>query len=655
MKKTNIYEIVLDLLKTNTRYVSEDGKLLKSVVFSDVMTMKTDLIELLISNDKVKDTFFIKVNDMYIFDKQGFSWFIESKEFLPDSYTKFSNKIGLSLNGNYLSQNNDVVLDFPFKDCVLEGGQTKEDQKRDEIFFNEIIASDDISRMLYPKVFTNIKKINSKGFETDIKYNGENLVIKGNNLISLASLSRRFNNKVKCVYIDVPYNTGNDSFGYNDKFNHSTWLCFMKNRLMYARDLLCDSGTIAISVDNYELGYLLVLLDEIFGKENRKNIITVRRASASGAKVINPGVVNIVEYVVLYSKNTTYWKPNRVYASKSYDERYNSYITNIDDNYENWKFTTVLNAFADSLGIAKNKLKSHFGDNYDIELENFVIEHADNVVRLAALDDKQISNETRELKKISKENPEKIIYQKREGYKDYYLINGNAILFAKDRLIEVDGNKTFSSPITDIWDDVLPNDLHNEGGVELKKGKKPEKLISRIIELCSNENDIIVDFFAGSGTTGAVAMKMNRKFILCEQMDYIEDITSTRLENVISGENRGVSALYNWQGGGEFIYCELKEFGYQLIHKIQSANNDNINKIKDEIFNDERIIPYVTQKQLQENSDLFDELNFDEKKELLISLVDKNKLYVNVCDMDDENYKLSEEEIKFTKSFYEGV
>ena len=121
--------------------------------------------------------------------------------------------------------------------------------------------------------------------------------------------------------------------------------------------------------------------------------------------------------------------------------------------------------------------------------------------------------------------------------------------------MEIDGRLTFSQPISDIWDDVLPNDIHNEGGVELKKGKKPEKLIARILELCTDEGDLVIDFFAGSGTTGAVAMKMHRRFILCEQMDYIETITRQRIINTMMGDTRGVSVNYGWQGGGSFVYC----------------------------------------------------------------------------------------------------
>lgn len=213
-------------------YLSEDGNLLKANIYSDAMTMNKELIEILLKNEATREKFFVEINNNYVFDKQGFAWFVEEKEFLPDSYTKYSNKIGLTTNGKFINQNNDVVIDFPFKDCVLEGGQTKEDQKRDEIFFNETIASDEISRMLSPKVFSNTKRYSVDKIEENVElFDNDNLIIKGNNLIAIASLLKRFEKRIKCIYIDVPYNTGSDSFGYNDNFNHSTWLVFMKNRL----------------------------------------------------------------------------------------------------------------------------------------------------------------------------------------------------------------------------------------------------------------------------------------------------------------------------------------------------------------------------------------------------------------------------------------
>ncbi|MGO3752024.1 MAG: site-specific DNA-methyltransferase [Peptoniphilaceae bacterium] len=201
--KTNIFDIVAKILLTKDKYVAEDGRLLKATVYTDIMTMDKELIELLINNEKIKNTFFIDINGTLVFDKQKFAWFIDSKEFLPDSFTSFTNKIGLAKDREYISSKNDVVLDFPYKDCVLEGGQEKDDQKRKEIFYHELIAQDEITRMLEPKVFTNAKRYTKDGIEKDIDLNdNDNLIIKGNNLIALATLLKRYQGKVKCIYIE---------------------------------------------------------------------------------------------------------------------------------------------------------------------------------------------------------------------------------------------------------------------------------------------------------------------------------------------------------------------------------------------------------------------------------------------------------------------
>ncbi|WP_313770812.1 site-specific DNA-methyltransferase [Mycoplasmopsis felis] len=275
----NIFQTTKEILMNNPKYISEDNKLLKAKVYSDVMTMNKDLLSLLLSNNDIKQRFFTEINGTLIFDKQKFAWFIDSKEFLPNSYTRYTNKIGLTHNGEFLSKTNDVVLDFPYKDCVLEGGQNKDDQKRDEIFYNEIIASDEINQMLAPKVLSNAKRYTKDGVQENITFDeNDNLIIKGNNLITLASLLKRYEGKVKCIYIDPPYNTGNDSFNYNDSFNHSTWLVFMKNRLELARRLLREDGVIFVQCDDNEQAYLKVLMDDIFGRQNTETLIWNKEA-----------------------------------------------------------------------------------------------------------------------------------------------------------------------------------------------------------------------------------------------------------------------------------------------------------------------------------------------------------------------------------------
>ncbi|PMC28888.1 DNA methyltransferase [Lactobacillus iners] len=574
----NIFDTVADLLLTNDKYKAEDGKLLKAVVYSDVMAMNETLLTLLLSNKDVKETFFKDVQGTLVFDKQKFAWFMESKEFLPDSYTSYTNKIGLTHNGNFISQTNDVVLDFPYKDCVLEGGQDKDDQKRSEIFYNETIASDEISRMLAPKVFKNAKRYTAVGSkdllgnldpdtiqvkeETGITFNDDdNLIIKGNNLIALASLLKRYEGKVKCIYIDPPYNTKNDSFNYNDSFNHSTWLTFMKNRLELARKLLREDGTIFVQCDDNEQAYLKVLMDSIFGRNNFQAEIVWVLEGASGYKSLVNNYVRGHESILFYSKSN-YFNFNKIYLP--YSEKQIKRFSKLDDSGRRYKPIT----------------------------------------------------KTRRL----------------------YLDEAKGV------------------PLTDVWTDIASfQTIVNSPERTGFDTQKPEKLIERIIETLTTTHDLVLDFHLGSGTTAAVAHKMGRRYIGVEQMDYIQDITVERLKKVLEGEQGGISKAQNWHGGGSFVYCELKEDANTLITTIQNATEDTIESVKASIYADERIVPYLTKQELADADKDFENLTLEEKKQALIKLVDKNKLYVNASDMDDESYHVSDDDKKFTNSFYKGV
>lgn len=310
-------------------------------------------------------------------------------------------------------------------------------------------------------------------------------------------------------------------------------------------------------------------------------------------------------------------------------------------------------------------MKKEFGSEYDKKLDDFAYNNAEKIFQFVSLDDGQVSKATRDLKKISKKNPEKLYHLERTGFNDYYLVNGKAMLFMKDRLIKVDGELKFGTPLTEIWDDVLPNDLHNEGGVSFKKGKKTEKLVRRAIELTTHKNDIVLDFFAGSGTTGAVATKLNRRFILVEQMEYINGITKRRLLNTVIGEKTaGISKDVNWQGGGSFIYTELMDLNNTYIKQIQDANTstklldilETIKKYADlnylveleKLTNEPITIDEDTKETLS-----FDKLPLEKQRELLIDVMDINQLYVNYSEIDDSMYEVSEQDKAFNRSFYE--
>ena len=605
----NIFEIVIDVLLTLKKYVSEDGKLLKASVYQDIINIDKDLLFVLISNPKIKERFFQEVNGTLVFDKQKFAWFIESKEFLANSYTRYINKIGLTKNEEFISKSNDVVLNFPYKDCVLQGGQNKEDQKNNEIFHNEIIASDEITRMLNPKILTNAKRYTKNGIEKNIIFNdNDNLIIKGNNLIVLSSLLKRYGEKIKCIYIDPPYNTGSDSFKYNDKFNHSAWLTFMKNRLELAKKLLSNDGFIFVQIDDNEQAYLKVLMDEIFGREKFIGTIVYRRRKSQANLSKNLSIIH--EYILIYKKSEL------------------ATLNNILNNTDSKDYKNPDN---DIRGAYKTMPCTNKGGS---------------LYTITTPTGKQITDEWR---------------FKEETF--YELLNDNRIVFpkkgeGKPRYKLFLSEKNLKGVIVNSWwDDVATNqdankDLKELFGKNIFDYPKSEDLIKKIIEISTKENDIVLDYHLGSGTTCAVAHKMGRRYIGIEQMNYVEDISVKRLSKVIEGEQTGISKALNWKGGGSFVYCELLENANLIINKINLATENNILEVKEEVYSDERIIPYVTREELKKADENFRYLSLEEKKMVLINIVDKNKLYVNYSDIEDETFEITKNDKKFSESFY---
>ena len=629
MKKQNLFRELEKMLRMESRYCTEDGVLIKNAIVEAALAVSPNLMKLLLTNEGLKKHFFVDIDGILVFDKVKFQKFVMNKRFLPDSYTIFKNKIGLTNeDGEYIADSREIVLTWPYKDCILEGGQTKEDAKRKEVFYNEILAPDKITRLTEPKVLDNFRLYDARGgHKVTSLGKTQNYLIRGNNLLALSSLLKCYRDSVKLIFIDPPYNTGNDSFGYNDSFRHSTWLTFMHNRLEIAHQLLRQDGTLCVMIDHNELPYCMAVIDDIFGRENLKNIITVKRGSVTGAKVINPGVVNLSDYMLIYSKSAL-WKPNRVYRPKSRDERYNLYIDNYEEEYTHWHTIPLVAAFADYIGVNRRAVKKYLGNEYEKRLDEFVSANAHRIVQYATLDDNNISQQARELKKESIKNPETVLFMEREGKTPYYVLNGKLMLFAKDRLIEVDGKQSFSEPISDIWDDVLPNDLHNEGGVIFKKGKKPEKLLLRVIELATEKGDLVLDYHLGSGTTAAVAMKSDRRFIGIEQLDYGENDSIKRLQNIIGREvngeyeaydTRGVSAAVGWQGGGSFVYCELAKANERFVEEIEAASTDDELKIVWESMQENGFLSWKVEPNLiNQNISDFAGLSINDKKRFLM-------------------------------------
>lgn len=409
------------------------------------------------------------------------------------------------------------------------------------------------------------------GFFSNLEEKVDGVLIKSENFQALKLLLNKYKGRVKCIYIDPPYNTGNDEFLYKDNYQHSSWLAMMFDRLLLARELLHPSGTIAVSIDSNEIEDLLKLLDLIF--RNRRAIITVKRGSVTGPKVINPGVVNVSEYLVIYSKSDSDWIPNRVYRERKRDQRYSSFIINRDQDCSKWRFKSLLQAFAEHKRLRTTALKKSLGTNFARELDQYVFDHADAVVQTVALDDDKISKEARELKKRSKDNPSTIYHFQRGDYDDWYIVNGKRILFYSDRLVRMGSKLVPGELVTDIWDDTLPNDLHNEGRVTLKKGKKPEKLVGRLIELVSNEGDLVLDFFVGTGTACAAAQKRARldmyfqnptKF-LNELNEWV--FSETRSEEPFSAPNLKKVAYWMATGSGKTLIMHANFWQFLAYNK----------------------------------------------------------------------------------------
>ena len=279
------------LLKTDLRFVDNAGELIPAAVKDCAWHLDAKLLTLLMDDKEIEAQFFDEINGRWVFNYNTFITYLSDKNFLANAYTRFRNKIGLNIDEKFLPERGEVALVWPYKDCVLEGGQTREQEKRQEIFFSELLAPDEINRLLAPKVLTKWRRHTHAGEQPVTALNRaddgtirENLLVKGNNLLALHSLKLQFRGKVKCVYIDPPYNTENDSFQYNDSFTHSTWLTFMKNRLEVARELLKPDGFILLQIDNRELAYLKCLCDEVFGRANFRNGIIVKKGQVTAGK-----------------------------------------------------------------------------------------------------------------------------------------------------------------------------------------------------------------------------------------------------------------------------------------------------------------------------------------------------------------------------------
>lgn len=639
-----VFDTLQALLRQDARFFTEDGVLLRNAVCEAAEKMDPVLLRLLLSHPDTRARFFTEAAGVLVFDKARFCWTVTSREFLPDSYTRFQNRIGLADRaGHLLSASGDTVLSFPFKDCVLEGGQTREDQRRGEVFYNEALAPQEIDQLLSPKVLVHPRRCTAAGEQpvTEIRPE-DSLLIQGNNLLVLSSLRRRYAGKVRMAYWDVPYNTGSDSFGYNDRFSRSTWLAFLKNRVEQALPLLAEDGVLLIQCSFHQHAYLQVLLDELVGNHVVTFHVLVRHPDRTLAadKAFN----DVIEYVLVYAKSPQFQMP-RIVQEK-------------DVNDYCWAVEELVPGDAVSLGGRQARVLRP--DQYRLVKRPADKTQFKVVSVRGSIREKTSSGRfyVKYLQPLEGQYPPKTLFQV-EGIGDDAYSYRYFYLPPKGRKngAYLQGMPTSSSqtrrPYPNFLDFVQAyNGVDREGTVSFRNGKKPESLIAYLMEIFTRPGDWVLDAFAGSGTTAAVALKLGRHFLCIEQMDYAETLTKERICGVLRGEENDVLPESGWQGGGSFLYCRLAKLNEAFAEEIAAAGPEDLPDLCRRMVDTGLISSRVTRADLQAAEADLSALSLPDRKRFLLELLDKNQLYVNLCDMEDAEFAVSPEDRAFNHSFY---
>lgn len=639
MDKLNLYHELEQLLRMNSRYCMDDGRLLKNQIVEDALSIQPLLVKELLGNEKMKKVFFTDVEGVMVFDKIKFQRFVSDTQFLGGSYTMFKNKIGLANeNGRFVSESREVVLSCPYKDCMLEGGQTKEDAKRNEVFWNETLAPDEVNRLTEPKVFSNFKRYDKEGeHQVDHLSDNDNLIIKGNNLLALHSLKKKYAGQVKLIYIDPPYyfrkKLSTDTFKYNSNFHLSTWLTFMRDRLECAKHLLAPSGTIWIHMGDEGMHYLKLVADQVFGINHF--IGTLPRRTRNGKSDVPFNFSQDFDWLLVYTNveesqavmgraverkyYTTEdypgkpWRLADLTKQTTAKERENSFFTMVDPKTGKEYPPSEKRTWC----ITKETFDSHYKRGYIVFPDDY------------------------DFLKITKP------YSRKFKYEDE--ANGKLSSIISDCQIQ----QFLKSLLYDCKNEIGNNEINDLFGRDEFDYAKPENLIKIIMEAVTNEGDLVMDFFSGSGTTVAVAHKLGRKYIGCEQIDHQIELTVNRLNEVICGEQGGVSKSIGWQGGGSFVYCELSKANGKFADEIENA--ETTGQLMD-IWNRMKATDYLNYKvdikEVDANVADFEGLNLDDQKRFLIECLDKNLLYVPLSDIDSNEYGVTDEDKRLTREFY---
>jgi len=404
--------------------------------------------------------------------------------------------------------------------------------------------------------------------------NSENMIIHGDNLLALKALMPEYESKIKCIYIDPPFNTGSAFEHYDDCVEHSTWLSLMRARFGLFRMLLRNDGILMVHLDDEEVSYAKILLDEVLGRENYLNTISLSTNDPSGFKATGSTIFSTANYILMYAKNKNESKVNKIYVEKGYDSAYSKVLKDKSIPYQKWEWENIRDVVArENKYESATQTRKKVGDKvFEEMIAEYALNNAERVFRTAAIGGGAKIKRQKTID-ASKEKRNCILVHPGEDVPGFLILNGEQILFYSNRFFEIDGKRVPAQILTDVWTDISWTGIANEGEVQFKNGKKPEKLIRRCLELCTDKKDSVLDSFLGSGTTAAVAHKMGRKYIGIEMGDHAYSHVHKRLKAVVDGSDQGgVSKAVGWQGGGSFKFYELApsfisidEFGNAVI------------------------------------------------------------------------------------------
>jgi adenine-specific DNA-methyltransferase len=671
MEQAKLKQLILKVLKKDERLWNEDKTELNQTLLLDLVeNIDEKVIDLLLQEKDLREKFFVKIKDIYVFKTNDFRFFMEENK-VDNSYTDYKNRIGLTDGKKFLKDTNDVVLDFPYKDCVLEGGQSNEEgedvyfeydetvtkaqekqglkagtynqktAKRKEIFFNSVLAHDEIDRLFDHKALTNWKRFTKDG-EQEVKEierdeDGtikENLIIKGNNLLALHSLKKQFAGKVKLIYIDPPYNTGGtgDTFTYNNYFKLSTWLTFMKNRFECAKELLKEDGSIVVAIDKYMQEYLGILVKETFDQNKFEVNCIVVQHNPTGTQGNNFSYTHEFAYFITPA-NTTYLTS----------------VSNEDAapaSFRDWGKETSKRESAKTcfypIYVKEDKIIG-FGDvcSKSFHPESANIIRNDGVIEVYPIDSHGVERKWRFGRDTVESISNELICKKIKGE---YVI----------QRAKKDGYR---------WKTVWTDEKYNANIYGTKEVNQmidgrfsyPKSLYTVkdcIKAIIHEKSDIILDYHAGSGTTAHAVLELNkedsgnRKFIMIEQMDYINTVTCPRVQKVMEKENIDDS----------FIYFELAKWNETAKEKIQEAKSlEELETFFDEMYeryflNYNLKIKEFKEKVLQEEN--FRSLSLDEQKKIFVAMLDNNQMYVNKTEMADRKFGIDKKDQNLTSKFY---